>query len=66
MRVAVTPSLQVASPDAGLSVQGLAAMLGIGVLTMMFFVPAALLSEFLMRRGGRADSAEASWERSWK
>ena len=66
MRVTSAPNLQAASPDKGLSVQGLGAMLGIGVLTMMFFVPAALLSELLMRRNSRPDSAEATWERSWK
>ena len=41
----------------GLSFRGLGATLGIGLMTVMFFVPAALVAELLMRRGegrGRA------------
>lgn len=35
----------------GLSLKTLAATLGIGLLSILFFVPAALLSEFFIRRG---------------
>lgn len=35
----------------GLSLRALAATLGIGLLSILFFVPAALLSEFFIRRG---------------
>ena len=54
-----------AQPGAqGLSMKGLGAMLGIGALTIMFFVPAALLSELLMRRDERREHHDTLWERS--
>lgn len=51
LRVAQAPAMENHSADGGISLRGLVAMLGIGALTIMFFVPAALLSELLMRRG---------------
>ena len=35
----------------GLTLRGLAATLGIGLLSILFFVPAALVAEYLIRRG---------------
>ncbi|RLQ23865.1 hypothetical protein DWB85_01555 [Seongchinamella sediminis] len=59
LRIAQAPARQSAAPDGGISLRGLAAMLGIGALTIMFFVPAALLSELLMRRGKSPRRPEA-------
>ncbi|TDG14890.1 hypothetical protein E2F43_01205 [Seongchinamella unica] len=61
-RVTQTPAIQSPGSGSGLSVRGLAAMLGIGVLTIMFFLPAALLSELLMRRGKNPEHSEVTWE----
>ena len=44
----------------GLSFRGLGATLGVGVMTLLFFVPAALLSEMLMRRGESRGSSETA------
>ncbi len=35
----------------GLTLRGLMATLGIGLLSILFFVPAALVAEYLIRRG---------------
>jgi hypothetical protein len=39
------------SEAAGLSLRAIASTLGIGLLSILLFVPAALLSEFFIRRG---------------
>ena len=64
LRVTRAPAMQPRGPDSGISVQGLAAMLGIGALTSMVVVPAALLSELLMRRNRNSEHTDVSWERS--
>ena len=62
LKVARTPAMHSSSTDNGLSLRGVVSMLGIGALTIMFFVPAALLSELLMRRGKTPDHADVNWE----
>lgn len=57
MRVTRSVSLPAVGSESGLSVRGLGATLGIGLMTIMFFVPAALLSELLMSRGESRDSS---------
>ena len=64
LRIPQVSASTVPSSAQGLSLQGLGAMLGIGALTIMFFVPAALLSEMFMRRGEHPDSRDALWKRS--
>ena len=64
--VSLTPVGGQGAAAGGLSVRGIGATLGIGLLTIMFFVPAALLSELLMRRGGRSGASDEAWEGSWK
>lgn len=64
LRVAQAPAMQPPGSDSGLSLRGLAGMLGIGALTIMFFVPAALLSELLMRRGKTPEHTDVTWEGS--
>ncbi|MEP4147441.1 MAG: hypothetical protein ABJL54_09490 [Halioglobus sp.] len=56
-RVMTLPAMDARS---GLSFRGLGATLGIGVMTLLFFVPAALLSELLMRRGETRGSSETA------
>ena len=43
----------------GLTLRGLAATLGIGLLSILFFVPAALVSEYVIRRGGEGYNGAA-------
>ncbi|MEH6585497.1 MAG: hypothetical protein V7720_03010 [Halioglobus sp.] len=57
MRVTRSVSIPAPVSGSGLSVRGLGATLGIGLMTIMFFVPAALLSELLMNRGEARDSS---------
>ncbi len=56
--VAQVIGLPEAGAGNGLSFRGLGATLGIGVMTLLFFVPAALLSELLMRRAKSDDFQE--------
>ena len=64
LRIPQVSASTMQSSKQGLSLQGLGAMLGIGALTIMFFVPAALLSEMFMRRGEHPDSRDALLKRS--
>ena len=64
LRIAQAASPASSGPDSGLSLRGLVGMLAIGALTIMFFVPAALLSELLMRRGKTARHPDVTWEGS--
>jgi hypothetical protein len=58
LRASHTISSPTVGAEPGLSFRGLGATLGIGLMTLMFFVPAALLSEALMRRGDAADCSD--------
>ena len=60
LRVTGVASMPVARNEIGLSFRGLGATLGIGLMTLLFFVPAALFSEFLMRRGEQSDQTETA------
>lgn len=53
-------TLPAVGAGSGLSFRGLGATLGVGVMTLLFFVPAALLSELLMRRDDTPGSSEAA------
>ncbi|MEP5567610.1 MAG: hypothetical protein ABJN62_07240 [Halioglobus sp.] len=56
LRVSQAITMPPMGSGTGLSFRGLGAMLGVGMMTLLFFVPAALLSEMLMRRGENRDS----------
>lgn len=44
----------------GLTLRGLVATLGIGLLSILFFVPVALVAEYFIRRGGDHYTGAAS------
>jgi hypothetical protein len=45
----------------GISLSGLAATLGIGLLSLLCLIPVALLAEWLMGREKTADDSSAAW-----
>ena len=50
-----------AAQGGGISLAGLAATLGIGLLSLLCLIPVALLAEWLMGREKVADDSSAAW-----
>ena len=58
----IDPGVAADGGASGLSLRGLAATLGIGLLSMLFLLPVALVCDWLMRRDRAADAARTAWE----
>ena len=50
-----------AGPGGGITLRGLVATLGIGLMSLLCLVPVALLSEWIMGRERSADDSRAAW-----